>query len=168
MGEEFSNRGARADEIIEILHRLWTQDTIEFHGEHYDFEPVKFEPKPVQKPHPPVLFGGLSPAALARAARLDGCFLPTNDLDQIVAALATMTRLRAQAGVTTPYDMTVVAPFPMTVESLEQLETLGVTRVLFEVGHSPLEADPPPVPITARALRANLEEVASQMSDYLD
>ena len=71
-GFDPATRGRRLDEALEVSIRLWTEDTVEHHGEFYDFEEVAFEPKPVQRPHPPVLVGGESPAAIRRAARYQG------------------------------------------------------------------------------------------------
>ncbi|MGZ6513281.1 MAG: LLM class F420-dependent oxidoreductase [Actinomycetota bacterium] len=70
VGLDPRTRGRRLDEAIEVCKRLWTEDVIEHKGEFFEFAPVAFEPKPVQKPHPPVLVGGESERALARAARL--------------------------------------------------------------------------------------------------
>jgi probable F420-dependent oxidoreductase len=70
VGLDPKTRGRRLDEAIGVCKRLWTEDVIEHHGEFFDFAPVMFEPKPVQKPHPPVLVGGESERALTRAARL--------------------------------------------------------------------------------------------------
>jgi alkanesulfonate monooxygenase SsuD/methylene tetrahydromethanopterin reductase-like flavin-dependent oxidoreductase (luciferase family) len=64
-------RGRRLDECIEVCRRLWTEPIIEHHGEFFDFEPVTFEPKPVQTPLP-IAVGGESMAAMRRAARTDG------------------------------------------------------------------------------------------------
>jgi alkanesulfonate monooxygenase SsuD/methylene tetrahydromethanopterin reductase-like flavin-dependent oxidoreductase (luciferase family) len=69
-GQDFHNRGRRMDELIQVLKLLWTEDEPEFHGRYYDFPPVRFDPKPVQKPHPRILVGGESEAAMRRAARL--------------------------------------------------------------------------------------------------
>jgi probable F420-dependent oxidoreductase len=68
-GLDFRTRGRRVDEAIEVCKRLWTEEVVEHHGEFFDFDAVMFEPKPVQKPHPPVLVGGESAAALRRTAR---------------------------------------------------------------------------------------------------
>jgi len=66
-GLDPSTRGRRLDESLEICRRLFTEDVIEHHGRFHDFEPVRFEPKPVQRPYPPILAGGESEAALDRA-----------------------------------------------------------------------------------------------------
>jgi alkanesulfonate monooxygenase SsuD/methylene tetrahydromethanopterin reductase-like flavin-dependent oxidoreductase (luciferase family) len=54
-------------EQLEIVHRQWTEDAFSFHGEHYTLEDCNAEPKPVQRPHPPLIVGG---AAGPRGARL--------------------------------------------------------------------------------------------------
>lgn len=75
VGVEFSSRAARTRECVRALRTLWTAPEPEFHGRFFSFGPVKFEPKPVQKPHPPLVFGGESEAALRRAAALgDGWY----------------------------------------------------------------------------------------------
>lgn len=72
-GLDFTTRGRRVDEALDVCRRLWTDPVIEHHGEFFDFAPVAFEPKPVQAGGPPVLVGGESDAALRRAAvRGDG------------------------------------------------------------------------------------------------
>ena len=68
-GLDFATRGRRVDEAIAVCQRLWAEPEVEHHGEFFSFPPVAFEPKPVQRPHPPVLVGGESKAALRRAAR---------------------------------------------------------------------------------------------------
>jgi len=68
-GLDPATRGARLDEAIGICKRLWREREIEHKGRFYEFAPVMFEPKPVQEPHPPLLVGGESDAALRRAAR---------------------------------------------------------------------------------------------------
>ena len=69
-GLDFATRGRRVDEAIEVCKRLWTEETVTHHGEFFSFDEVVFEPKPVQRPWPPILVGGESKAALRRAARL--------------------------------------------------------------------------------------------------
>ena len=63
-------RGARAEEFIACLQAIWTQDPVEFEGEFYRVPKSYVDPKPVQRPHPPILLGGSAETALARAGRL--------------------------------------------------------------------------------------------------
>ncbi len=68
----FERRGARTDDYLEVMRRLWTLDDPTYRGEHYQIGNVKFDPKPVQKPHPPYWFGGNEEPALRRAVRFGG------------------------------------------------------------------------------------------------
>jgi probable F420-dependent oxidoreductase len=73
LGAPFETRGARTTEYIKLLKHLWTEDTIDFHGEHFDFSGFKFYPKPVRKPSIPIWSGGKSTGVLKRvAAAADG------------------------------------------------------------------------------------------------
>lgn len=92
-------RGRRLDEALAVCRRLWTEEVIAHEGEFFRFEPVMFEPKPVQRPHPPILVGGESPAALRRAARLgDGWLGLDHTPESVRPAIAQLRRLREEAG----------------------------------------------------------------------
>jgi len=69
MGVNYKTRGAMLDEWLDIFDKLWTQDEIEHNGRFMQFETIGFEPKPVQKPGPPLWCGSHSEAGLDRAAR---------------------------------------------------------------------------------------------------
>lgn len=67
----FSNRGKRADEFIQALKRIWTDEVVEFKGEFYNIPASKIGPKPIQKPHIPIYLGGFSPNTFARIVNYD-------------------------------------------------------------------------------------------------
>ena len=69
LGVPFKERGAMAEEYIQAIIALWTQENPEFEGKYVSFRDVAFEPKPVQKPHLPIWFGGDADAVLKRVAR---------------------------------------------------------------------------------------------------
>jgi probable F420-dependent oxidoreductase len=69
-GIDFATRGLRTAECIQAVRTIWTADEPEFHGRFFSFGPVRFEPKPLQQPHPPIIVAGDSPVALKRAVRL--------------------------------------------------------------------------------------------------
>jgi probable F420-dependent oxidoreductase len=71
-----SERGRIADESLRAMKELWTSERPRFHGKYVQFEDIVFEPKPVQKPHPPLLLGGDSRPAIRRAANLGDGWLP--------------------------------------------------------------------------------------------
>jgi probable F420-dependent oxidoreductase len=159
VGANFKNRGARADEIIDILKLLWTEDSIEYHGVHYRFGPVHFEPKPAPKPHPKIIYGGSSPAALNRAARLDGCYLPSGDVSEVKALVADLHRRREQHGLAhEPFEVTALTPTPLDRAALGRLEETGVARALFDIETNPLDGSH--VELTEAGLLGNLDRVA--------
>ncbi len=63
------NRGKRADEYIQLLKKIWTDDVVEFKGQFYDLPASKIGPKPLQKPHLPIYMGAFSPKAFGRAVK---------------------------------------------------------------------------------------------------
>jgi probable F420-dependent oxidoreductase len=99
-GQSFADRGPRSDEIIGLLRLLWSDKVIDFHGEFYDLGPLRFEPKPVQKPHLPIEIGGTTPPALRRAAHLGDGWLATGKMDvpALEAKIKRIHALRAEAG----------------------------------------------------------------------
>lgn len=141
LGQDFATRGARANEIAQVLKALWTQDEPEFHGAHFDFDAVKFDPKPVQKPHPPILFGGETNAAMRRAARYGDGWLSSGVIDTPETARAKLEKLRAlrrDAGRDhEPFQTMVCGGAWMTREQIEQFEAAGVDRLLLAPWFSP-------------------------------
>ncbi|MDQ1509104.1 MAG: hypothetical protein QOG50_948, partial [Actinomycetota bacterium] len=150
---DFSTRGRRVDEAIEICKRLWAEETVTHHGEFFSFDEVAFEPKPVQRPGPPILVGGESKAALRRAARLGDGWLGMShtfesgavQIGQLRALLADNDRadgdfeialggaIESRADVTRWEDLGVtrmiVAPWRRSSEAIDGLRRLA-DRVL--------------------------------------
>ena len=77
MGSPYAERGAISDETIAIMKELWTKEDPSFQGKYHSFLGMKFTPKPVQKPHIPIIIGGTSKAAIRRAARSGTTWHPT-------------------------------------------------------------------------------------------
>jgi len=78
---DFDRRGDVTDEYIAILKKLWTESPAAHDGRFYRFGPLRCEPRPLQRPHPPIWIGGHSPAALRRAARLGDGWHPLGGVD---------------------------------------------------------------------------------------
>ena len=76
MGGDFDHRWTQTREAVLAMKELWTKDEAEFHGRYYDFPLVKSYPKPVQKPHPPVVLGGSAKNVLRRVAGWGDGWLP--------------------------------------------------------------------------------------------
>lgn len=100
MGGNFARRWAQTRESIVVLKKLWTQEQAEHHGEFYDFPLVRSEPKPAQRPHPPVLLGGTpTERALERVAQAADGWIPHSVTpEQIAWGKRELTRLAAAAG----------------------------------------------------------------------
>lgn len=125
-------RGRRLDESVEVCRRLWTENVIEHHGEFYDFAPVMFEPKPVQKPHPPIVVGGESDRALRRAARVgDGWIGMHHTPESATERLATLQRYGEEAGRGGDHRLEVTVMGDVTERSdIERWEAAGVDRLI--------------------------------------
>jgi probable F420-dependent oxidoreductase len=67
----FQNRGERADEFIQVMKKIWTDDVVEFKGKYYNIPASKIEPKPTQKPHIPIYLGGFSSNTFSRIVKYD-------------------------------------------------------------------------------------------------
>jgi probable F420-dependent oxidoreductase len=75
-GIPYRQKGARADEYIQVLKRIWTDDVVEFKGQFYNIPASKIGPKPVQKPHPPILLGGYTPKTFPRIVNYADGWIP--------------------------------------------------------------------------------------------
>ncbi|MDA1098858.1 MAG: TIGR03619 family F420-dependent LLM class oxidoreductase [Proteobacteria bacterium] len=99
LGVDFATRGKRTDEILGALQALWTQDTPQFTGEFYRYGGLKFSPKPLQTPYPPLLIGGSSAAARRRVARFgDGWHTLRQSPNQFAEGRRDIIRLTEAAG----------------------------------------------------------------------
>jgi probable F420-dependent oxidoreductase len=92
---DFDARGTVTDEYVRAFVELWTKDAPKFDGKHVRFANIGFDPKPVQKPHPPIWVGGESGPALRRAARIGDAWYPIGTNPQ--NPLDSLTRFKAQA-----------------------------------------------------------------------
>jgi probable F420-dependent oxidoreductase len=102
----FAERGAVTDEYVNAFRELWTKDDPRFEGRYVNFANILFEPKPVQKPHPPIWVGGESGPALRRTARIGDAWYPigTNprhrldSMKRFAAGVDRLRRLTREAG----------------------------------------------------------------------
>ena len=168
VGAPYSRRGRRAEEFLAALRALWTQEVVEFHGEFYEIPRSRMEPKPVQRPHPPLLLGGAARPALERAGRLaDGWASSSGaDLRRIGESIAVVREAAVRAG-RDPDALRFVCRGPLRVrpggaagrlpltgsfdevrKDLEVLSDQGVTEVFLDMNYDPQigspDADPDP------------------------
>ena len=97
-GIPYKDRGTRADEYLQILKKIWTDDVVEFKGRFYNIPASKIGPKPVQKPHPPILLGGFSPKTFSRIVNYANGWIgvagfgPLEQLEQVINGLKESAR----------------------------------------------------------------------------
>jgi len=97
-GVPTEHRVRRYLEGIAVMRKLWTEESLTFQGEYWKFQGERMEPKPIQKPHPPIWFSGRHVNALGRAARLaDGWIGGKIVLDEFRGHVVTLRRLLAEA-----------------------------------------------------------------------
>ncbi|GIW41793.1 MAG: LLM class F420-dependent oxidoreductase [Candidatus Binatia bacterium] len=134
LGVPFERRGARCRAYLEVMKRLWCDPVSSYEGEFYSLPPCRQYPKPVQKPHPPIFFGGESDAALRRVADLGQGWYPfslgpeglAERLRKLEEYLARNGRRRSEIRIS-------VCPYllPCTLETVEHYRDLGVEQVIF-------------------------------------
>jgi len=125
-GVPFERRGARLDEAIDAVRKLWRGGAVEHHGEFYDFGPIRLDPTPGYEL--PVYIGGSSEKAWERAARLgDGWIGAGDDPEHVPVVIATLNRLREQSGRGhLPFEMVFPLTRPATVHELKRLRDQGM------------------------------------------
>ncbi|ACY97900.1 MULTISPECIES: TIGR03619 family F420-dependent LLM class oxidoreductase [Thermomonospora] len=143
-GASMQRRGARAEEFLAALRSLWTEEISSYAGEFYTIPPSRLEPKPLQRPAPPILLGGKSAPALRRAGRLaDGWISSsTADLTTIGEQIELVRTAAAEAG-RDPDALRFVCR--------------GAVRVRPDAG-----ADRPPLTGSYEQLRADFADLAAQ------
>jgi len=108
LGVPFAERGTMTDEYLEAMQELWTKQSPSFSGKYTQFSGLTFEPKPLQKPHPPIWVGGHSRAALRRAAQFGAAWHPINrPPEELRAGRAELARLCQARGRTVPPPLTL-------------------------------------------------------------
>lgn len=134
-GTEPRTRMALLRERVLAMRLLWTEEQAEFHGEFVDFDPVFSWPKPVRRPHPPVLVGGSGPTTFDRVIEFGDGWMPiyqrSGDLAEGIAGL------RERAGRRVPV---TVFGAPARPQVIDELAAAGVDEVLFGLRTEP-EAD---------------------------
>lgn len=183
-GAAHERRGARAEEYLAVLRALWAPGTARFDGRYYTVPPSRMDPKPVQRPAPPILLGGAAPAALRRAGRLADGWISRSatDLTRIGESVA-QVRAAAEAAGRDPAAVRVVArgvtrPDPagkgtagpdgarlplsggyaQIREDAEALAGQGVTELYYDLNWHPRIGSPDADPAAATDLAAEILE----------
>ncbi|MGH8982233.1 MAG: TIGR03619 family F420-dependent LLM class oxidoreductase [Acidimicrobiales bacterium] len=99
-GVPFDHRGARTEELVACLRASWTDEVVEHHGRFYEIPRARIDPKPVQVPHPPLLFGGTAEPSLRRAGRMATGWVSSSraDLPGLADSIAVVRAAARDAG----------------------------------------------------------------------
>ena len=135
-GYNFNDRGKRCDEILQMMKQLWTEPVAEFHGEFYDLAPCRMDPKPVQKPHIPIIVGGHSSAGFRRAAKYgNGWYGFQMDLEATAQATLQLDATLAKEGRNRDdFQLVITPPYQVTVDMVKGYEDLGVDQLIIHLG----------------------------------
>ncbi len=131
-GTDFKTRWRVLRERVLAMKEIWTKDEAEFHGEFVNFDPIWCFPKPVQKPHPPIVMGGNGPTTFDRVVEFCDGWMPiamrSGDLAERIPAL----KQQAEAAGRDP-DSISISIFAAKPERafIEKLERAGVHRSIF-------------------------------------
>jgi probable F420-dependent oxidoreductase len=80
-GVPYDHRGARTEDFVRCMQAIWTDDVVSYRGPYYEVPRSRVDPKPLQAPHPPLLFGGAAPASLRRAGRMASGWVSSSRAD---------------------------------------------------------------------------------------
>lgn len=133
---DFATRAARTEEYILAMRALWSDGVSEFSGQTVNLRPCHFNPKPVQKPHPPIYFGGESDAAMRRVARLgDGWYGFDLSPEQLQEKLVSLDAALAATGRSRSDIDLVVGPnrHPVNEDTLAAYKAAGVDQLVVPV-----------------------------------
>jgi probable F420-dependent oxidoreductase len=163
-GVPYKQRGERADEYLQVLKSIWTDDVVQFKGRFYNIPASKIGPKPVQKPHPLILLGGFSPNTFRRILKHADGWIPIagyGSLVQLEQAIKSLREAARKANrdpssvriflLTYPKvhdaDISETSRLPMTGsinqirKDIEQIKMMGANHVIFSHVFSPIVRD---------------------------
>lgn len=154
-GIAYKDKGTRADEYLQVLKKIWTDDVVEFKGQFYNIPASKIGPKPVQKPHSPILLGGFSPKTFSRIVNYANGWIgvagfgPLEQLEQAINGLKESARkadkdpskisiyMGSYPTVLESPSNQIRTPMTGTIEQIgsdiEQIKAMGTDHIIF--GH---------------------------------
>jgi probable F420-dependent oxidoreductase len=159
-GAPYDRRGARTEDFVNCMRAIWTDDVVDYEGTFYDVPRSRVDPKPLQRPHPPVLFGGTAVPALKRAGRMGAGWVSSSRADPTAlgSAVDVVRSAAAEAG-RDPAHLRFVCRAVTKVRSggeraplvgsldqirddLDLLEAAGMTEAFVDLNFDPVVSDP--------------------------
>lgn len=153
-GGNFKRRWTQTREALEAMQVMWNEDEAEYHGEFYDFPKVRVNPKPIQRPRPPILIGGAAKTVLQRVVDHADGWLPNRITpDQMSEARRELNRL-ATAASRDPASINItVYGQPQDRAIVQALLDAGASRAVVKLEHVETEAE----------MQTQMEQVAAMM-----
>ena len=133
VGAAYEQRGARSRSYIEVIKRLWCDPVSEYHDEFYELRPCRFYPKPVQTPHPPIIFAGNSKPSFRRVAdQCQGWFAIGANPEQLAPQIADLEAALVEANRPREEIKVYACPYGHDYdhEMIEQYRELGVDELI--------------------------------------
>ena len=164
----FENKGKRANEFIQALKKIWTEDIVEFKGNYYNIPASKIGPKPIQKPHIPIFMGGFSPNTFKRIINYstNGWLgLIVGPLEYLENTIKSMNEMASKANKDPNDFKTILLTYPNILESkneqltnesqrfpltgtidqigndIERIKKMGVDHIVFGYNFLPIGRD---------------------------
>jgi probable F420-dependent oxidoreductase len=135
-GTVYTKRHKLARERVEAMKEIWTKSKAEYHGEFVNFDPMMAWPKPVQKPHPPVIVGGAFPYSARRAIRYGDGWIPQasrGSYAEIADMIPEFRKMATEAG-RDAKSIAITVWFPKRdADLMKRYQDLGVARVVFNL-----------------------------------
>ena len=136
-GYKWEDRGARCDEFMAVMRQLWTESVADFKGKWISYETARLDPKPIQKPHIPIIVGGYAEAAFRRAAEYGAGWYGFNCdpartrdmLKKLDAAFAKAGKKRSK-----DFQIIITPPIALGADAMKGYVELGVDRLVVNLG----------------------------------
>ncbi len=177
-GASHDHRGPRTADFVRCLRAIWSDEVVEYEGPYFRVPRARVDPKPLQRPHPPMLFGGTAEASLRRAGRMADGWISSSraELDSLNSSIATVRTAADEAGrdadtlrfvcrAVVKVRSTMRAPLTGTLaeirEDMAVLAGTGMTEAFVDLNFDPLVGSPDADPdASLRHARTVLEALA--------
>ncbi|SRR5579875_78639 len=163
-GVAWKNRWKVFAERIEAMKRIWCNEVAEYHGEFVNFDPIRCPPRPLQKPHPPVLLGAMAPRSLDRVVEYCDGWLPQRVPIDVFKTILNDLRRRAEARGRDPKTIRITAhrfvwdKIDPEAAALDEYQREGVERVIYRIPSESAERTLPRLDELARVVEMRKEK----------
>ena len=162
IGVPYEERGVRVTEHIEAIRALWAQEKPSFEGQFTKISGVQSNPRPIQKPHPPIIIGGSSTPAYRRAVKQgNGWYGFYEDVETTATSIKGLKEAAKKYERPTELgelEITMTPPGPVDFDTMRRYEDLGVTRLVLLRSFEDMAA--PRTDIELKATLQHIEETA--------